>query len=62
MTLVKQSCFNKIMSKIDEYIAKRSKQSTNFARKYKEENQKLQVAVEYRNLQDKLSTNQHKMS
>ena len=30
--------------------------------KYKEENQKLQVAVEYRNLQDKLSTNQHKTS
>lgn len=50
------------MSKIDEYIAKRSKQSTNFARKYKEENQKLQVAVEYRNLQDKLSTNQRKTS
>ena len=50
------------MSKIDEYIAKHSKQSSDFARKYNEENQKLQVAVEYRNLQDKLSTNQSQTS
>ena len=45
MTLVKQSCSNKIMSKIDEYIAKRSKQSSDFARKYNEENQKLQLSI-----------------
>lgn len=41
-----------IMSKIDEYIAKRSKQSADFAREYKEESQKLQVAVEVRNLRE----------
>ena len=36
------------MSKIDEYIARRSQQSTEFAKAYKEENQQLQVAVEVR--------------
>lgn len=30
------------MSKIDQYIAKRSKQSADFAKEYKEENQRLQ--------------------
>ncbi|WP_265488908.1 hypothetical protein [Lactobacillus sp. PV034] len=42
------------MSKIDEYIAKRSKQSANFAKAYKEENQKLQLAVKVRNIKEKL--------
>lgn len=42
------------MSKIDEYIAKRSKKSSDFAGEYKEENQKLQVAAEVRNFRDKL--------
>lgn len=46
------------MSKIDEYIAKRSKKSTNFAKDYKKENQQLQVAVEVRNLRDKLGMTQ----
>ena len=36
------------MSKIDEYISKRSKESANFAKAYKEERQKLQVAVKVR--------------
>ncbi|MDB6262982.1 hypothetical protein ODV15_10575 [Lactobacillus amylovorus] len=50
------------MSKIDEYIAKRSKQSADFARKYKEESQKLQVAVEVRNLREELGMSQRKFA
>lgn len=34
------------MSKIDEYITKRSQQSADFAKEYKKENQKLKIAVE----------------
>ena len=33
------------MSKIDEYIARRSQQSADFAKEFKEENQQLQVEV-----------------
>lgn len=51
-----------IMSKIDEYIAKRSKQSADFAREYKEESQKLQVAVEVRNLREELGMSQRKFA
>lgn len=51
-----------IMSKIDEYIVKRSKQSANFAREYKEERQKLQVAVEVRNLREELGMSQRKFA
>lgn len=51
-----------IMSKIDEYIAKRSQQSTEFAKAYKEENQQLQVAVEVRNLRDKLGMSQREFA
>ncbi|WP_308557109.1 hypothetical protein [uncultured Lactobacillus sp.] len=40
------------MSKIDQYIAKRSQQSAKFAQEYQEENQQLQVAIEVRNLHD----------
>lgn len=50
------------MSKIDEYIAKRSKQSASFAKDYKKENQQLQVAVEVRNLRDKLSMTQRQFA
>lgn len=51
-----------IMSKIDEYIDKRSKQSADFAREYKEESQKLQVAVEVRNLREELGMSQRKFA
>lgn len=51
-----------IMSKIDEYIAKRSHQSDEFAKEYKEENQLLQVADEVRNLRDKLGMTQRKFA
>lgn len=50
------------MSKIDEYIAKCSQQNADFAREYKEESQRLQVAVEVRNLRDKLGMNQRKFA
>lgn len=50
------------MSKIDQYIAKRSKQSADFAKEYKEENQQLQVAVEVRNLRDKLGMTQREFA
>jgi transcriptional regulator with XRE-family HTH domain len=50
------------MSKIDEYIAKRSRQSANFAKEYKAENQQLQVAVEVRNLRDKLGMTQREFA
>lgn len=50
------------MSKIDEYIAKRSQKSTAFAREYKEENQQLQVAVEVHNLRDKLGMSQREFA
>ena len=49
------------MSKIDEYIDKRSKQSADFAREYKEESQKLQV-VEVRNLREELGMSQRKFA
>lgn len=51
-----------IMSKIDEYITKRSQLSTNFAQKYQEENQQLQVAVEVRNLRDRLGMSQREFA
>lgn len=50
------------MSKIDQYIAKRSKQSADFAQEYKEEDQRLQVAVEVRNLRDKLGMTQREFA
>lgn len=50
------------MSKIDQYITKRKKQSIVFAKKYKEENQQLQVAVKVRNLRDKLGMTQHEFA
>lgn len=50
------------MSKIDEYIAKRSQKSVAFVREYKEENQQLQVAVEVQNLRDKLGMSQHEFA
>lgn len=46
------------MSKIDEYIARRSQQSADFTREYKEVSQQLHVAVEIHNLQDKRRINQ----
>ena len=51
-----------IMSKIDQYIAKRSQQSTEFAQEYQEENQQLQVAVEVRNLRDELGMSQREFA
>lgn len=50
------------MSKIDEYIAKRSQRSANFTREYKEENQQLQVAVEVHSLRDKLGMSQREFA
>ena len=50
------------MSKIDEYIAKRSRQSAGFAKAYEKENQQLQVAVEVRNLRDKLGMSQREFA
>lgn len=50
------------MSKIDQYIAKRSKESPVFAQEYKEANQQLQVAVEVRNLRDKLGMTQREFA
>lgn len=50
------------MSKIDEYIAKRSQKSAEFAKSYQEENQQLQVAVEVRNLRDKLGMTQQEFA
>lgn len=50
------------MSKIDEYIAGRSKKSTEFAETYKRETQQLQVAVEVRNLRDKFGMSQREFA
>lgn len=50
------------MSKIDEYIAKRSKRSAEFAKNYQVENQQLQIAVEVRNLRDKLGMTQREFA
>lgn len=50
------------MSKINEYIAKRSQKNQNFAREYKEERWQLQVAVEVRNLRDKLGMSQREFA
>lgn len=50
------------MSKIDDYVAKRSCKSTEFAKEYKEQNQQLQVAVEVRNLRDKLGMSQREFA
>lgn len=38
------------MSKIDEYIAKRSKINPNFKKQYDEENLNLEIAVQIRNI------------
>jgi len=51
-----------MMSKIDEYIARRSRQSTTFAREYEEENQRLQVAVEVRNLREQFGMTQREFA
>lgn len=51
-----------VMSRIDEYIAKRSKRSAEFAKEYKEENQQLQVAVEVHNLRKKLDMTQREFA
>lgn len=50
------------MSKIDDYVAKRSLKSTEFAKEYKEQNQQLQVAVEVRNLRDQLGMSQREFA
>lgn len=50
------------MSKVDEYITKRSQKSAAFAKEYKEENQQLQVAVEVHNLRDKLGMSQREFA
>lgn len=50
------------MSKIDEYIAKRSKQSTEFAKAYEKESQQLQVAIEVRKLREKFSMSQREFA
>lgn len=46
------------MSKVDKYIAKRSKQSTEFAREYKEESQQMQINTEICNLHDETNKSQ----
>ncbi|MFC2694934.1 MAG: helix-turn-helix domain-containing protein [Lactobacillus sp.] len=50
------------MSKIDDYVAKRSRKNPNFAKEYQEQNQQLQVAVEVRNLRDKLGMSQREFA
>lgn len=50
------------MSKIDEYIANRSKQSTEFAKAYEKESQQLQVAVEVRKLREKFNMSQREFA
>lgn len=50
------------MSKIDEYIARRSKQSPEFAKAYKKESQQLQVAVEVRKLREKFNMSQREFA
>lgn len=47
-----------IMCKVDKYIAKRSKQSTEFAREYKEESQQMQINTEICNLHDETNKSQ----
>lgn len=47
-----------IMCKVDKYIAKRSKQSTEFAREYKEESQQMQISTEICNLHDETNKSQ----
>lgn len=47
-----------IMCKVDKYIAKRSKQSTEFAREYKEESQQIQINTEICNLHDETNKSQ----
>ncbi len=46
------------MCKVDKYIAKRSKQSTEFAREYKEESQQMQINTEICNLHDETNKSQ----
>lgn len=50
------------MSKIDEYIKKRATKSPEFAQEYQEESQRLQVAVEVRNLREKLGLSQREFA
>lgn len=50
------------MSKIDEYIAKRNKKDPKFASDFREENQRLEVAVEIRNLRDNLGMSQREFA
>lgn len=50
------------MSKIDDYIAKRSQNNANFTKAYNVESQQLQVAVEVRNLRNKLGMTQRELA
>lgn len=50
------------MSKIDEYIAKRSQKDPIFAKEYKEENQRLHVAVAVRSLRTKFGMTQREFA
>lgn len=50
------------MSKIDQYIAGRSAKSPEFTQKFKNENQRLQIAVEVRNLRDNLGMTQREFA
>lgn len=46
------------MSKLDEYVAKRSKTNPNFANLVKQENINLEVAVKIRTLRENMGMNQ----
>lgn len=50
------------MSKIDEYIAKRSQQSATFAQEYQAANQQLQIGVEVQKLRDTLGMSQREFA
>lgn len=50
------------MNKIDQYIAGRSAKSPAFSQKFKNENQRLQIAVEVWNLRDNLGMTQREFA
>lgn len=50
------------MSKIDQYIKKRSQKEPKFADSFNQKSQKLQIAVEVRNLRDNLGMTQREFA
>lgn len=50
------------MSRIDDYIQKRGRKDPQFLAEYKQESQKLDIAVEVRNLRDSLGLTQREFA